>query len=164
EKGIFILVKTSNPSSSDFQNLFSSKISDISGEISEYEVSKQVLKRNYIIMAELVNEWALSLAEFSGFTNLGVVVGATYPNELRKVREIVKNSFFLIPGYGVQGAQATDIKFGFYEKGLGGIVNSSRGIIYAYSKNKKYSQYDFGKAAKDVILEMNKRINKEVGI
>jgi orotidine-5'-phosphate decarboxylase len=164
EKGIFILVKTSNPSSSDFQNLFSSKILDVSEEISEYEVSKHMLKRNYLIMAELVKEWASDLTEFSNFSNLGVVVGATYPNELRKVREIVKNSFFLIPGYGVQGAQAKDIKYGFYENGLGGIVNSSRGIIYAYSKNKNYSQYDFGKAAKDVILEMNKKINKEIGM
>ena len=164
EKGIFVLVKTSNPSSSDFQNLFSSKIPAISEEISEYEVSNQILKRNYILMAELVKEWAFDLQKFSNFTNLGVVVGATYPNELKMIREVVKNSFFLIPGYGAQGAQAQDIKYGFYENGLGGIVNSSRGIIYAYSKNKKYSQHDYNKAAKDVIVDMNKKINKEIGI
>lgn len=164
EKGIFVLVKTSNPSSSDFQNLFSSKISGISEEISEYEVSNQILKRNYILMAELVKEWASDLQKFSNFTNLGVVVGATYPNELKMIREVVKNSFFLIPGYGAQGAQAQDIKYGFYENGLGGIVNSSRGIIYAYSKSKKYSQHDYTKAAKEVIVDMNKKINKEIGI
>ncbi len=164
EKGVFVLVKTSNPSSSDFQNLFSSKIPDISEEISEYKVTNHILKRNYILMAELVKEWASDLQKFSNFTNLGVVVGATYPNELKMIREIVKNSFFLIPGYGAQGAQAKDIKPGFYENGLGGIVNSSRGIIYAYSKNQNYSQYDFSKAAKDVILEMNKKINNQIGI
>ncbi|MFW9822216.1 MAG: orotidine-5'-phosphate decarboxylase [Candidatus Thorarchaeota archaeon] len=164
DKGVFILVKTSNPSSSDFQNLFSSKILDVSDEIFEYEVSNQILKRNYVLMAELVNDWASDCHKVSGFSNLGVVVGATYPNELKKVRNIVKNSFILIPGYGVQGAQAQDIKFGFLENGLGGIVNSSRGIIYAYSKGKKYSQHDFSKAAKDVIVDMNKKINKEIGL
>jgi len=164
DKGIFVLVKTSNPSSSEFQNLFSSKIQGISEEVSEYKVSNQVLRRNYILMAELVKEWASDLQKYSNFTNLGAVVGATYPNELKTVREITKNSFFLIPGYGAQGAQAKDIQYGFYENGLGGIVNSSRGIIYAYSKNEKFSQYDFSKASKDVVLEMNKNINKEIGL
>ncbi|MHA2280935.1 MAG: orotidine-5'-phosphate decarboxylase [Promethearchaeota archaeon] len=164
EKGIFVLVKTSNPSSSDFQNLFSSKITGISEEVSEFKVSNQILKRNYLLMAELVKEWASDLQKFSNFTNLGVVVGATYPNELKIVREIAKNSFFLIPGYGAQGAQAKDIKNGFNENGLGGIVNSSRGIIYAYSKSESYSQHDFSKAAKDVIVDMNKKINKEISL
>ena len=161
EKGVFILVKTSNPSSSDFQNLFSSKIPGISEEVSEYKATNHILKRNYILMAELVKEWASDLQKFSNFTNLGVVVGATYPNELKMIREVVKNSFFLIPGYGAQGAQAQDIKYGFYENGLGGIVNSSRGIIFAYSNSKKYSQYDYSKAAKEAIVDMNKQINKE---
>ncbi|MFW9895428.1 MAG: hypothetical protein ACFFD7_06460, partial [Candidatus Thorarchaeota archaeon] len=164
DKGIFVLVKTSNPSSSDFQNLFSSKILDVSDEISEYVVTNRLLKRNYILMAELVNEWSFELRKVSDFSNLGVVVGATYPNELKKVRNIVKNSFILIPGYGVQGAQAHDVKFGFLENGLGGIVNSSRGIIYAYSKSAKHSQHEFSKAARDVIVDMNIRINKEIGL
>ncbi|MFX1454573.1 MAG: orotidine-5'-phosphate decarboxylase [Promethearchaeota archaeon] len=164
DKGIFVLVKTSNPSSSDFQNLFSSKILDVSDEISEYVVNNRLLKRNYILMAELVNEWSFELHKVLDFSNLGVVVGATYPNELKKVRNIVKNSFILIPGYGVQGAQAHNVKFGFLENGLGGIVNSSRGIIYAYSKSAKHSQHEFSKAARDVIVDMNIRINKEIGL
>ncbi|KKM00785.1 hypothetical protein LCGC14_1800980 [marine sediment metagenome] len=97
----------------------------------------------------------------SNFSNLFLKV-TTYPIELKKIREIIKNSFILIPGYGAQGAQANDIKYGFYDNGLGGIVNSSRGIIYAYNKNKKYSQEDFNKAAKAEIIEMNNRINKEI--
>ena len=164
EKGVFVLVKTSNPSSSDFQDLFSTKIIGISNDISEYKCSEQILKRNYILMTQLVQDWASGLAKFSDFTNLGAVVGATYPIELKKIREIMKNSFILIPGYGAQGAQAKDIKYGFFENGLGGIVNSSRGIIYAYNKKEKYTQHDFGRAAKDEIIEMNKIINREIGI
>lgn len=164
EKGIFILVKTSNPSSSDFQDLFSTKIIGISNDISEYRCSEQILKRNYILMAQLVQEWGSKLAKFSDFTNLGAVVGATYSIELEKIRRIIKNSIILIPGYGAQGAQAKDIKYGFYENGLGGIVNSSRGIIFAYSKNEKYSQEKFGIAARDEIIDMNKKINKELMI
>ena len=113
-------------------------------------------------MAELVQKWSSNLTKFSNFTNLGVVVGATYPEELKKIREIVSNSFILIPGYGAQGAQAQDIKHGFYENTLGGIVNSSRGIIFAYNRSDKYSQYEFYKAAKEEIIEMNKSINREI--
>jgi len=164
EKGVFVLVKTSNPSSSDFQDLFSTKIIGISNDISEYRCNEQILKRNYILMAQLVQDWASNLAKFSDFTNLGAVVGATYSVELEKIRKIIKSSFILIPGYGAQGAQAKDIKYGFYENGLGGIVNSSRGIIYAYSENEKYSQEKFGRAARDEIIDMNKKINKELMI
>jgi orotidine-5'-phosphate decarboxylase len=164
DKGVFILVKTSNPSSSDFQNLFSVKLNDVSEEIFEYRVHDHDLKRNYLIMAELVQEWAESCTKSNNFTNLGVVVGATYPKELKKIREVVNSSFILIPGYGAQGAQAKDIRYGFHKDGLGAIVNSSRGIIYAYNKKKKYKPDQFYKAAKDEILEMNNKINSEIGL
>ena len=164
EKGVFILAKTSNPSSSDFQNLFSANLEEISSDITEFRVREQILKRNYIRMAELISKWSSQLAKFSNFTNLGTVVGATYPSELKAIRAIVRNSFILIPGFGAQGAQAKDIKYGFYDNGLGGIVNSSRGIIYAYNRNKKYSPEDFSKAAKAEIIEMNNKINKEIGL
>ncbi|MFX1278089.1 MAG: orotidine-5'-phosphate decarboxylase [Promethearchaeota archaeon] len=164
EKGLFILVKTSNPSSEDFQNLFSAKLKDVPDDISEYRVHEYDLKRNYIMMAELVQFWSKELTKFSNFTNLGVVAGATFPTELKKIRKIVKNSFILIPGYGIQGAQVKDIKNGFTKDGLGAIVNSSRGIIYAYSKKKEYTPNEFCEAAKDEILKMNKKINPEIGI
>jgi len=164
EKGIFILVKTSNPSSSEFQDLFSAKLDNISSGITEQKVSNLVLKRNYIHLAELIRDWSTNLQKFSGFTNLGAVVGATYPQELKSIREIINNSTILLPGYGAQGAQASDIKHGFFKKGLGAIVNSSRGIIYAYNKTKKYAPEKFGKASRDEILDMNKKINKEIGI
>jgi orotidine-5'-phosphate decarboxylase len=160
EKGLFVLVKTSNPSSSEFQDLFSAKIQDLSNEVTEYKVNNQLLKRNYILMAELVNKWANELPSYSNFTNMGVVAGATYPLELQKIRETVKKSFILIPGYGAQGAQAKDIKYGFNKEGMGGLVNSSRNIIYSYYHNDNYSPEMFGKAARDKIIEMNIKINK----
>ncbi len=164
EKGVFILAKTSNPSSKEFQDLFSIKLEDVSQDTTEFEVKKQILKRNYLQMAELIYKWSQNLEKFANFTNIGAVVGATFPQELKKIREVVRNSFILIPGYGVQGAQAKDINNGFYKNGLGGIVNSSRGIIFAYNKMKEYPSDKFGNAAKDEIIEMNKKINKEIGI
>lgn len=164
EKGLFILVKTSNPSSKEFQDLFSADIKGVNDSEIQVNANNVILERNYIKIAKLVNSWARLLLKFTGFHNLGVVVGATYPAELKKVREIVRESFILMPGYGAQGAQAKDLKSGFFKNGLGGIVNSSRGIIYAYNKSKQYSPNEFEKAAKNEIIEMNKRINKELGI
>jgi len=160
EKGLFVLVKTSNPSSGDFQNLFSARLEDVPDTEHEIEMKSIKLERNYIHMARLVYHWGRDLPKILDFHNLGVVVGATYPNELKVIREIVKNSFVLIPGYGAQGAGASDVKYGFNAKGLGGIVNSSRGIMFAY-QNKKYPEEQFGKAAREEILEMNDLINKE---
>jgi orotidine-5'-phosphate decarboxylase len=164
EKGLFILVKTSNPSSKDFQDLFSVSINEVTDSKIQFDETKVTLERNYIQMAKLVHNWAIDLPKFSGFHNLGVVVGATYPEELKKVREIVKESFILMPGYGAQGAQAKDLKASFFENGLGGIVNSSRGIIYAYNDSKEYSAHEFEKAARNEIKKMNEIINKELGI
>ncbi len=163
ENGLFILVKTSNPSSRDFQNLFSARLDEIPDSKTEIEKKSIKLERNYIHMARLVQIWSKNLQKFSEFHNLGVVVGATYPHELKIIRKIAKNSFILIPGYGAQGAQAKDIKNGFNEKNLGGIVNSSRGIMFAYKK-KNYSPENFGEAAREEILDMNEKINKELGI
>jgi len=164
EKGLFIIVKTSNPSSHEFQDLFSAKIENIPNSQTEIEIESIKLERNYIKMARLVYNWGLTLEKnHSGFHNLGVVVGATYPNELKRIREIVENSFILIPGYGAQGAQAIDIKYGFKKNGLGGIVNSSRGVMFAYNKDRKCAPERFSKAARDEIVYMNKTINKEIG-
>ena len=164
QKGIFILVKTSNPSSQDFQNLFSAPIKDIPNHRTEIKLESVHLERNYIHMARLVKSWGVSLKKFENFHNLGVVVGATFPEELRTIRAIVPSSYILMPGYGAQGAQAEDIKDGFYNNGLGGIVNSSRGIIYAYNNRKTYPPENFAEAAREEIIQMKKRINKEIGL
>jgi len=164
EKGIFILVKTSNPSSRDFQNLFSVRLDDVKDSEFELEKDRVKLERNYLHMAKLVQTWGKNLPKTESFSNLGVVAGATYPQELKKIREVVNNSFILMPGYGFQGAQAEDIRYGFKDNGLGGIVNSSRGIIYAYNKSSEYSQFKFEQASRMEILDINKTINKVIGI
>ena len=161
EKGGFILVKTSNPSSNEFQNLFSVRLDDIPNSQTEIKIESIILERNYIHMARLIQEWSKNLEKFSDFNNLGAVVGATYPEELKIIRKILPNSFFLIPGYGAQGAQAKDIKFGFNENGLGAIVNSSRGIIFAYNKQNAPPE-KYAEAAKQEIIDMNEKINKEI--
>jgi orotidine-5'-phosphate decarboxylase len=164
ERGKFILVKTSNPSSKDFQNIFSVKIPEISDSKIEINVENITLERNYIKMARLVHDWGDKLEKFSEFHNLGVVVGATFPEELKAVRNVTKNSFILLPGFGAQGATASDIKYGFNQDGLGGIVNSSRGIIFAYAKKDKYPPNKFGEAARDEISEMNQKINRTINL
>jgi len=164
EKGIFILVKTSNPSSNDFQNLFSARIPNALDSDIEFNVENINLERNYIKMARLVADWGENLTQFSQFHNLGVVVGATFPQELKSIRNIVKNSYVLMPGFGAQGATARDIRSGFNENGLGGVVNSSRGITYAYFKNEKYPADKFGEAAREEVIAMNRQINKEINI
>lgn len=114
-KGIFILVKTSNPSSGELQDL-------PSGDEAVHEH-----------LSHLVEGWAMEdLGEESGLSSVGAVVGATYPEELKYLRSIMPHVPFLIPGYGAQGGTAADVKPGFIE-GLGAVVNSSRGIIYASS-------------------------------
>ena len=164
EKGLFILVKTSNPSSHEFQDLFSAKLDNINNDQIEVEIEKVKFQRNYIQMAKLVKEWGKDLPKFHQYNNLGVVVGATFPQELKSIREIINDSFILIPGYGAQGAQAKDIRYGFYMNGIGGIVNSSRNIIYAYNKKTHYPPEKYEQAARDEILDMNNQINRIIGL
>jgi len=164
EKGIFILVKTSNPSSGDFQNLFSIRLEDVPNTKTRVSKSSIELERNYIQMSRLIQEWSKELTQFDSYNNLGIVVGATFPDEMKAIREIDRNSFILIPGYGAQGATAKDIRYGFDSNGLGGIVNSSRGIMFAYSKNEKFTSEQFAEAAREEILDMNTKINNEIGL
>ncbi len=159
DKGKFVLVKTSNPSSSEFQNLFSASIEDCPENKVSIEVHSIELKRNYIRMAELINKWGKELEKFENYTNLGAVVGATYPNELKNLRKVLNNSFLLIPGYGTQGGTAKDIVNGVDKSGLGAIVSASRSIMFAYQK-KGVNPEDFSKAARNEIIRMNKEISK----
>lgn len=161
-KGSFVLVKTSNPSSREFQDLFSIKKSDISNKITEIQLSSVNLERNYLHMAKLIQKWSHPLEQYRGYHNLGIVVGATFPDELKKIRQIAKNSFILLPGYGAQGATANDIRYAFDSQGMGGIVNSSRGIMFAYHNNKKYSADQFPQAARDEVKKMKDEINKVI--
>ncbi len=138
-KGLFILVKTSNPNSGQLQNL----VTD--GEMLYERVGK------------LVSQWGEDLIGKHGYSLLGAVVGATHPEEGRNLRQLMPHTFFLVPGYGAQGAKAEDLKGVFDDKGLGAIINSSRGIIAAYKSDKykhEYSEQEFGLAARKAALDM----------
>jgi len=140
DKGIFILVKTSNPSSVDFQDLKS-------------ENGKPFYER----MAENVAKWGGVCIGESGYSSVGAVVGATFPEQAHHLRRILKNSFFLVPGFGAQGGTAQSVKPCFNEDGLGAIVNSSREVIYAFAKQKRDA--DFANAAGEAAEKMKDEIN-----
>ncbi|MFF2878246.1 orotidine-5'-phosphate decarboxylase [Gottfriedia sp. NPDC057991] len=114
-KGIFLLIKTSNPSSFEIQDL---KLEN--GEIL------------YTNMAKEINKLALKTVGENNYSFIGAVVGATYPEEAMKIRQLMPHSIFLVPGLGVQGGKAEDMKAYFDEKGLGAVISSSRGITYCY--------------------------------
>lgn len=115
-KGIFVLVKTSNPSS---------------GELQDLPVGDEVVHEH---LAQLVESWGMHhIGEASSLSCVGAVVGATYPEELKYLRTIMPHCPLLIPGYGAQGGTAADVKHGFIADGTGAIVNSSRAILYASS-------------------------------
>jgi orotidine-5'-phosphate decarboxylase len=92
-----------------------------------------------------------------GYSNIGAVVGATYPEQAAKLRKIMPNTYFLVPGYGVQGGTAKDVANCFNKDGLGAIVNSSRGIMCAYI-NKKYEEKEFAAAAREEAIRMRDEI------
>jgi len=146
-KGIFVLVKTSNPSSGDFQDL------ETKG------------KKIYEVVADLVNKWNQDTIGNSGYGSVGAVVGATYPEEAVILRKLMPKSIFLVPGYGAQGGGAKDTIPCFNRDGYGAVINSSREIIFAYEKQKR--EADFDKAAKEAAVKMKDDLNnalKEAGI
>jgi len=137
KKGIFVLVKTSNPSSGEFQD------------------QKVDGKPLYELVGEKVNEWAQECRE-GDYSQVGAVVGATYPEMGKILRDIMPNSYILVPGYGAQGGKGKDLVHFFNKDGLGAIVNSSRGIIGAYAQ-EKYAQYgatNYGDAARAAVIDM----------
>ncbi len=145
DKGIFVLVKTSNPSSSELQNL---------------ELAKG--RTVYRQMGEMCESWGKDSPGGYGYSAVGAVVGATYPAELAELREELPHTFFLVPGYGAQGGGAKDILPAFDSDGLGGIVNSSRAIMCAYQK-ENCREEDFAFAARREAIRMRDEIMAEIG-
>lgn len=146
KKGLFILVKTSNKSSGEFQDKL------IDG------------RPLYEIVGEHVAKWG---EEHMGdkYSYIGAVVGATYPEMGKVLRKVMPKSFILVPGYGTQGGKAEDLKPYFNEDGLGAIVNSSRGIIAAY-KQEKYANFgeaNFADASRQAVIDMIEDINGALG-
>jgi len=140
DKSIFVLVKTSNPSSGELQDL-------------RLENGETI----YEHMADMVSCWGENSIGKSGYSNVGAVVGATYPHQLTELRERMPHAFFLVPGYGAQGATARDIAGAFDKSGVGAIVNSSRGIMCAY-KNSGTSEQNYAQAARDEAIRMRDEI------
>ena len=141
DKGLFILVKTSNPSSGEFQD---QKV----GEKAVYE-----------LVGKKVDEWGLDTVK-EGYSDVGAVVGATYPEMGKVLRDIMPKAYILVPGYGAQGGTAAELKPFFNKDGLGAIVNSSRGIIAAY-KQEKYAEFGvegFAEAAREAVIDMKNDI------
>lgn len=142
DRGIFVLVKTSNPSSGEFQDRL------IDG------------RPLYELVAEKVVEWGDASMD-GAYSNVGAVVGATYPEMSKVLRKLMPRTYFLVPGYGAQGGTAEDLKYCFNEDGLGAVVNSSRGIIAAYKKEAyaKFGPEHFGEASRQAVIDMIADIN-----
>ena len=139
EKGAFILVKTSNPSGVDLQNV---KTDD---------------EFIYQLMAKKVAGWGEQFVDESGYSAIGAVVGLTYPEEIKYIQPIMPHTMFLIPGYGAQGGTGKDLAE-LFQNGICGIVNSSRGIIAAHIKNG--IEFGFADEARKAVLAMKEDIGK----
>ena len=143
-KGLFVLVKTSNPSSGELQDL-------------KLESGEEVYTR----VANLVEKWGEDLRGEYGYSSIAAVVGATYPEQLKSIRETAPHTYFLIPGYGAQGGKAEDIALGFDKEGLGGIVNASRSLMCAYKSDKwkeQFDEKDYAKATRAEAIRMRDEI------
>ena len=143
DRGIFVLVKTSNPSSGELQN----KLLADGTPVYEY-------------MGALVEKWGEGTEGKYGYSAVGAVVGATHPEEAARLRKLLPHTFFLIPGYGAQGGNAQMLKCCFGADGLGGVVNNSRGILCAYRK-RGGTYYDAARAA---ALDMQRDLASVLGL
>ena len=145
EKGLFVLAKTSNPNSGEIQDLM------IDG-VPLYEK-----------VGGLISKWGEELIGTNGFSEVGAVVGATHPEQAKRLRDIMPNTFFLVPGYGAQGGKAEDLAVGFNDYGLGAIVNCARGIIAAYTKEpykNNFSEEQFAKASRQAVIDMKNDLRR----
>lgn len=147
KKGIFVLVKTSNPSSGEFQDRI------IDG------------KPLYEHVGKMVNEWGRELMG-DAYSYVGAVVGATYPEMGKILRDIMPKAYILVPGYGAQGGKGRDLVHFFNKDGLGAIVNSSRGIIAAYQNDAykdKFGPENYADASRAAVIDMKEDIAQALG-
>ena len=147
-KGLFILVKTSNPSSGELQDI-------------KLESGEEV----YTNVPKLVEKWGEELIGEYNYSSIAAVVGATYPKQLEDIRKTAPHTFFLIPGYGAQGGKPEDIALGFDDNGLGGIVNASRSLMCAYKSDRwknEFEEKDYAKATRAEALRMKEELNSVI--
>lgn len=143
DKGIFVLVKTSNKSS---------------GELQDRDCGGRTV---YRVMGDFCEEWGAGVMGRHGYSGVGAVVGATYPEQLGELRAALPHTFFLVPGYGAQGGGAADVAGAFDSRGLGAVINSSRGIMCAYKKSG--DEKNFAAAAREEALRMRDEIVGYIG-
>ena len=141
-KGVFVLVRTSNPSAGDFQDL----------EIADGRMV-------YEVVASKVNEWGEGLVGEEGFSSVGAVVGATWPEQAVQLRRAMPKAIILVPGYGAQGATADEAVASFTADGKGSIVNASRSIMTAWHKRADLKPEDFAMAARFEAQDMKSKLN-----
>ncbi|MCD6523338.1 MAG: orotidine-5'-phosphate decarboxylase [Candidatus Diapherotrites archaeon] len=146
-RGCFILVKTSNKSSGELQDL---KLQD----------GNTVYEK----MAQLVNQWGEGTEGTLGYSSVGAVVGATYPQEAKRLREIMPKAIFLVPGYGAQGGGADDVLPCFNPDKRGAIVNSSRGIIFAYQRREGFTEEQYKEAARAAAEDMRDDLRRALNL
>lgn len=138
-KGIFVLVKTSNPSS---------------GELQDQKLGEKTV---YETMGDMCEAWGSETTNYYGYSAVGAVVGATYPEQLAEMRAKAPHTFFLVPGYGAQGGGANDVKGAFDANGLGAVINNSRGILTAWKKAGT-DGHDFAEQARKAAIAMREDI------
>lgn len=149
-KGIFTLVKTSNPSSGQLQDL-------------KLEDGRTI----YEVMADLVDEWGQSTVGQCGYSSVGAVVGATYPKQIEQLRKRMPKAWILVPGYGAQGGTAFDVAHAFDKNGLGAVVNASRSLMCAYKLEQwkdKFTTENFAEAARAEAERMKQDIGNAIGL
>ncbi len=147
DRGIFVLVKTSNPSSGEFQDRM------IDG------------KPLYELVGEKVDEWGRDCMD-GDYSNVGAVVGATYPEMGKRLRSVMPKACILVPGYGAQGGKAEDLAPFFHADGLGAIVNSSRGIIAAWTKEPywdRFGEENYADASRQAVIDMIEDLKRARG-
>ena len=143
DKGIFVLVKTSNKSS---------------GELQDQKIDGTPI---YAVMGDMCEKWGSEQIGEYGYSSVGAVVGATYPEQLTELRQRLPHTFFLVPGYGAQGGGADGLKGAFDANGLGAIINSSRAVMCAYKK-EGCDEREFAKAARREVLRMRDDITSVI--
>lgn len=144
DAGIFVLVKTSNPSSGELQDR----------ELADGDTI-------YRAMGKMCESWGEQLPGKYGYSGVGAVVGATYPAQLEELRKAMPHTFFLVPGYGAQGGAADDVAPAFDKRGLGAIVNSSRGIMCAWQK-EGCDEHEYAAAARREAIRMRDAIREAI--
>lgn len=147
-KGIFVLVKTSNPSSMQLQDLVTNDGRKI-----------------YEVMADLVNEWGKGLTGECGYSSVGAVVGATWPEQLKTLRNRMPYACFLVPGYGAQGGGAKDAAAAFDKEGLGAVINASRSLMCAYKLERwkdSFTAEEFDEACRAEAIRMKEDLNNAI--